>query len=227
MTGQASNISPFMKLGDDITSAQQKMLNPQEIEAISSRVYNMSLQQDKTSKPFKPQVYQRRGRGQTQNYDRNRPRNSIRQGQKFGQNRHGNNYRRNGYMQNFSRNNGRGRGRNFNRNYSNDRSRSRERRLSPRRYDNNNNNRQNTNSRLRSRSRSRSNSRVRTNRDRIRCYRCQEYDHYVSECQNAVASDSEGYDSDNAALQIMATDIELDDMHDIERYREDTEYLNL
>ena len=40
-------------------------------------------------------------------------------------------------------------------------------------------------------------------------------------------SDSEGYDSDNAALQIMATEIESDDMHDIDRYREDTEYLNL
>ena len=79
----------------------------------------------------------------------------------------------------------------------------------------------------RSRSRSRSNSRVRTNRDRIRCYRCREYDHYMSECQNAVASDSEVYDSDNAALQIMATDIEVDDTRDIERYREDTEYLNL
>ena len=77
LTGQSSNISPFMKLGDDTTSAQQKMLNPQEIEVISSRVYNMSLQQDKTAKPFKPQVYQRRGRGQTQNYDRNRPRNNI------------------------------------------------------------------------------------------------------------------------------------------------------
>ena len=91
------------------------------------------------------------------------------------------------------------RSRNFNRNYSSDRSRSRERRLSPRRY---NNNRQNVNSRFRPRSRSRSNSRVRTNRDRIRCYRCQEYDHYVNECQNAITSDSEGHGLDNAALQI-------------------------
>ena len=119
----------------------------------------------------------------------------------------------------------------FNRNYSSDRSRSRERRLSPRRY-NNNNNRQNTNSRLwsesrRSSSRIRSNSRVRTNRDRIRCYRCREYDHYASECQNVVVNDSEGYDSDNAALEIIATEIESDVMRDIERYREDTEYLNL
>ena len=45
--------------------------------------------------------------------------------------------------------------------------------------------------------------------------------------KTAVASDSEGYDSDNAALQIMATDIESDDTCDIERYREDTVYLNL
>ena len=50
LTGQTSSISPFMKLGDDTSSAQQKMLNPQEIEAISSRVYNMSLQQDKNRK---------------------------------------------------------------------------------------------------------------------------------------------------------------------------------
>ena len=49
----------------------------------------------------------------------------------------------------------------------------------------------------------------------------------MSECQNAIASDSEGFDSDNAALQIMATDIESDDTQDIDRYREDTEYLNL
>ena len=49
----------------------------------------------------------------------------------------------------------------------------------------------------------------------------------MSECQNAVVSDSEGYDSDNAALQIMATEIESDNTHDIDRYREDTEYLNL
>ena len=83
------------------------------------------------------------------------------------------------------------------------------------------------NSRFRSRSRSRSISRIRTNRDRVRCYRCQEYDHYVNECQNAVTSDSEGHDSDNAALQIMVTDRESDDMQDIDRYREETEYLNL
>ena len=68
------------------------------------------------------------------------------------------------------------------------------------------------NSRFRLRSRSRSNSRIRTNRDRVRCYRCREYDHYANECQNAVTSDSEGCDSDNATLQIMATGMESNDM---------------
>ena len=216
LTGQASNISPFIKLVDDTHSGQQKMLSPQDLEAISFMMYNMSLQQGKTGKLFKPQVYQRRGRGQRHSYDRDRSRNNSRQGQSFGQNRCGNEYRSNGYMQNFSRNNSRNRGRNINSNYSSDRSRSRERRLSPRRY-NNSNNRQNANSRFRSRSRSRSNSRIRTLRDRVRCYRCWEYDHYAKECQNAVTSDSEGHDSDNAALQIMATDMESDDMQDIDR----------
>ena len=36
-----------------------------------------------------------------------------------------------------------------------------------------------------------------------------------------------GCDSDNAALQIMATDMESEDTRDIDRYAEDTEYLNL
>ena len=34
-------------------------------------------------------------------------------------------------------------------------------------------------------------------------------------------------DSDNAALQIMASDMESDDMRDVDRYREETEYLTL
>ena len=53
------------------------------------------------------------------------------------------------------------------------------------------------------------------------------YDHYANECQNAVTSDSEGHDSENAALQIMASDMESDDTQDIDRYTEYTEYLNL
>ena len=199
LTGQASNISPFMNMRDNKHSGQQVLMKPQDLETVTSMMYNMSLQQGKTKKPFKPQVYQKRGRGQRQNYNRNRPRNNNRQGQNFGQNRHRNDYRRNGYMQNFSRTDGRDRGRrSFNRSYSSDRSRSRERSLSPREYDSNNS--QNGSSRFRSRSRSRSSSRITTNRDRIRCYRCREYDHFANECPNAVTHGSDGHASDNAAL---------------------------
>ena len=208
-------------------SGQKKMIKPQDLEAVTSMMYSISLQQGKTGKPFKPQVYQKRGRGQRQSYDRDRSRNNSRQGQSFGQNRHRNDCRRNGYIQNFSRNNSRDTGRNFNRSYSSERSRTRERSLSPRRCNNNNNNRQNGNSKFRSRSRSRSNSRTRTNRDRIRCYKCQEYDHYVNECPNAMTNDSEGHESDNAALQVMATNMESGDTPDSDSYIEDTEYLNL
>ena len=171
LTGQASNICPFMKMRDIANSGQKVLMKSQDLEAVTSMMCNMSLQQGKAKKLFKPQVYQKRGRGQKQNYDRDRSINNNRQGQGFGQNRCRNDYKRNGYIQNFSRNDGRDRGRrSFNRSYSSDRSRSRERNLSLRRY--NNNNRQNGSSRFRSRSRSRFNSRITTNRDRIRCYKC-------------------------------------------------------
>ena len=146
LVGQASNTSPFMKLRDITHSSQKVSIKPQDPETMTSMMYNMSLQPDKAKKPFKPQVYQRRGREQRQNYNRDRQRNNDRQGQSFVQNRCRNNYGRNGYAQNFSRNNSRDRGRrNFNRSYSSDRSRSRKRSLTPRRYSNN----QYCNSRLR------------------------------------------------------------------------------
>ena len=105
-----------MKLGDTTHSGQKVSIKLQDLETMTSMMYNMSLQQDKAKKPFKPQVYQRRGRGQRQNYNRDRPRNNDRQGQSFVQNRCRNNYGRNGCIQNFSRNTSRDRGRrNFNR----------------------------------------------------------------------------------------------------------------
>ena len=177
---QASNTSPFMKLRDTTHSGQKVSMKPQDLETMTSMMYNMSLQQDKAKKPFKLQVDQRRGGGHKQNYNRDTPRNNDRQGQDFVQNRHGNNYGRNGYMQNFSRNTSRDRGKsNFNRSYSSGRSRSRERSLSPGRYSN----RQYGNSTLGSRSRSRSNPRITTNRDRIRCYKCREYVHFTNNAQ--------------------------------------------
>ena len=46
----------------------------------------------------------------------------------------------------------------------------------------------------------RSNSIVTTNRDRIRWFRCREYDHFANECPNTGIDDSDGYESDSAVL---------------------------
>ena len=44
---------------------------------------------------------------------------------------------------------------------------------------------------------SRSGSRISTNRDRIRCFMCREYDHFANECPNQTV-DSSDRDSDSA-----------------------------
>ena len=64
------------------------------------------------------------------------------------------------------------------------------------------------------------------NRDRIRCFRCREYDHFANECPNTGIDDSEGYESDSAALQLI-TDIEAHDNYDIARFTEEVDHLNL
>ena len=106
LTGQASNISPFMKLGDnpvgDNKHPNQKVaINQRDLENVTSMMYNLSLQQGRAKKPFKPQVYQKRGRGQKQSYNRDRFRNNDRLGQVFVQIRRGNNCRRSGKLTKF------------------------------------------------------------------------------------------------------------------------------
>ena len=108
----------------------------------------------------------------------------------------------------------------FRRNYkNNDRSRSRERSPTPRMYRQYNSPSTNLES-------SRSTSRITTNTDRIRCFRCGEYDHFGNECPNTGMEDSDGYDSDSAALQLMATDTETRESYDITRFTEEIEHLN-
>ena len=55
-------------------------------------------------------------------------------------------------------------------------------------------------------SRSRSNSRVSTNRDRVRCFKCREYDNFANECPNLVLEDldRESDSAGQASLQILA-----------------------
>ena len=56
-------------------------------------------------------------------------------------------------------------------------------------------------------SRSRSNSRVNTNRDRLRCYRCGEHDHFAQEFPNIPTDNEMGHsDSEQASLQMLTQD---------------------
>ena len=58
--------------------------------------------------------------------------------------------------------------------------------------------------RSRSESRSRSNSRVSTKRDRIRCYRCREYDHFAIECPNTATNEElDQSNIEQVALQML------------------------
>ena len=100
-------------------------------------------------------------------------------------------------------------------------SRTRERSLAPRRIDRRHD-RPNTNLGTRNRSK----SRVTTNRDRVRWFRCREYDHFANECPNAIANDSDGYESDSAALQLMTAEAE-NDIFDTTRLNGEQDYFNL
>ena len=51
-----------MNMRDDTQSGQKMLMKPQDLEAMTSMMDNMSLQQGKTKKLFKPQIYHKRGR---------------------------------------------------------------------------------------------------------------------------------------------------------------------
>ena len=57
----------------------------------------------------------------------------------------------------------------------------------------------------RSESRSRSSSHISINRDRCRCYRCNEYDHFARECPNKV-TDGSSDDMGGSLLRMLDPD---------------------
>ena len=65
------------------------------------------------------------------------------------------------------------------------------------------------------------------NRDRLRCYKCREYDHFANEYPNSVTNDSASYESDKAALQLIAADAEIHQNSEGKRPIEEQDYLNL
>ena len=65
------------------------------------------------------------------------------------------------------------------------------------------------------------------NRDIVRCYKCREYDHFANECPNSVMDDSDGYESNRAALQLITTDAEIHQNYEGTRPIEEQGHLNL
>ena len=183
LTGQTST-SPFMSVRDGTdrgVSFNTRHELGDKIEKLTVVISKLAAKDSHERKPFKPQIY--KSRGQSRSYDQGGYQARSDNGNRgYGVN---NNSRQN-YRGNRFRGNFRGYSRQNNKeNYGNerygnnnrDRNRSRERTIT----------RSYGNGRDRSSSidRSRSGSRASTNRDRIRCYVCREYDHFVRDCTNS------------------------------------------
>ena len=182
--------TPFMSIRDGHyrkVSFDTKEELGDKIDTLAVMIDKLATRDSGTGRQFKPQIYQHRDRGQNRNYNQCSYQNSYRSNindrgqyrQDRGRPRYKQNYRRGnfrGNMRSFDIQSSRGENRNNYRNDRYDRSRNRSTERSFSRNYNNNRNMSTNNSR------SRSGSRASTNRDRIRCYKCREYDHFKRNC---------------------------------------------
>ena len=70
LSGQSGTTTPFMKVGDvhhsnnkTVSFSTQDLIRVQ-LDSLTSMVYNMSIQKKGNNGPFKPQIHQKRKRGQ-------------------------------------------------------------------------------------------------------------------------------------------------------------------
>ena len=63
-------------------------------------------------------------------------------------------------------------------------------------------------------------------RDKVRFYKCREYDQFANECPNSIMDHSDGYESDRAALQLITTDVEIHQNYEGMRSIEEQDHLN-
>ena len=193
LTGQTST-SPFMSIRDG--TERKVSFNARDelgdkIDKLTAMMGRLAVKDSNDKRPFKPQIYKSRGsypQGPNRTYNQRNYQNRSRLGNRsdsrsrgqygsnrprFQQNYRGNNFQEN--IRGYGRQNSRGEYRN-NRHDGYNRSRDRSREGSFSRNYGNNRDRSSSNSR------SRSGSRASTNRDRIRCYNCREYDHFARDC---------------------------------------------
>ena len=182
-TGQTST-SPFLSVRDGTerrVSFNTKDELGDKIDKLTVVMSKLAAKDSHERKPFKPQIYKSKcqnrsyGQGGYQNRSDSRSRGQFTNNSPR-QNYRGNRFR--GNTRGYSRQDDRGNYRNERyRNCNRDRNRLRERKFT-RNYNN---------SRDRSlcKSRLRSGSRASSNRDRIRCYICREYNHFARDCPNS------------------------------------------
>ena len=70
LSGQSGVTTPFMKVGDvhhsnnKTVSFNTDYLIREQLDSLTSMVYNMSIQKEEHNRPFKPQIHQMKRRGQ-------------------------------------------------------------------------------------------------------------------------------------------------------------------
>ena len=191
LTGQPST-SPFMSIREGVNrkvSFDTRDKLGDKIDKLTVKLGRLAAKDNNKKRPFKTQIYQGRGRGQNRGYSQrnyqnrnrlntrsnSRDRGQFRDRPRFEQNYRGNSFQNT--ARGYGRQNSRGEYRNDSYRqdgYDSGRDRPRERPHS-RMYSGNR-------ARSASSSRSRSASRASTDRNRIRCYKCREYDHFASDC---------------------------------------------
>ena len=186
LTGQTST-SPFMNIRDGIErklSFNTRDELGDKIDKLTVVMNRLAVKGSNEKRPFKAQIYKSRGQNRSYNqrgYQNTSDRSDSRKRGQYGNNRPRQNYRDNNFHGNtrgYRRQDSRGGYRdNRHNDYNRSRDRSRERMFS-RNYGKNRD-------RSSSNSRSMSGSTASTNRDRIRCYNCREYDHFVRDCINS------------------------------------------
>ena len=190
MTGQTST-NPLMNIRDGTERKVSFNARDELGDKITAMMGRLAAKDSNDKRPFKPQIYKSRGsypQGPNKTYNQRNYQNRSRLGNRpdsrnrgqyrsnrprFQQKYRGNNFQEN--VRGYGRQNSRGEyGNHRHDGYNRSRDRSREGSFS-RNYGNNRD-------RSSSNSRSRSGSRASTNRDRIRCYNCREYDHFARDC---------------------------------------------
>ena len=66
LSGQTANSTPFMNVEDTVHPGKKMSFKIQDsieerLENLTSMMYKMSIQQEEGKKPFKPQIYPKRG----------------------------------------------------------------------------------------------------------------------------------------------------------------------